>query len=196
MDDATATVSDADNLLSVSAEARASYLKKFFSIFLSLFLCMCPFCQRVLLTLEDKRLPYDPKFVDLTNKGEWFLKMNPNGKVPVIKLDEKWVSDSDIITQILEEKYPSPPLVTPPEKATAGSKLFSTFIGFLKSKDPNDGTEQALLRYSASLSWSTRMNIAVGAAKGLSFLHEQKKPFIDGENLSIRNTPTSVSDPK
>ncbi|RDX57856.1 Glutathione S-transferase DHAR3, chloroplastic, partial [Mucuna pruriens] len=104
-----------------------------------------PFCQRVLLTLEEKHLPYDPKLVDLTNKPEWFVKVNPDGKVPVIKFDEKWVPDSDFITQTLEEKYPSPPLVTPPEKATVGSKIFSTFIGFLQSKDPNDGTEQALL---------------------------------------------------
>ncbi|KAH1226474.1 Glutathione S-transferase DHAR3, chloroplastic [Glycine max] len=102
----------------------------------------CPFCQRVLLTLEEKHLPYDPKF----------LKVNPDGKVPVIKFDEKWVPDSDIITQTLEEKYPSPPLLTPPEKATAGSKIFSTFIGFLKSKDPNDGTEQALLSELSSFS--------------------------------------------
>lgn len=27
----------------------------------------------------------------------------------------------------------------------SGSKIFSTFIGFLKSKDPKDGTEQVLL---------------------------------------------------
>ncbi|XP_047164689.1 glutathione S-transferase DHAR3, chloroplastic-like [Vigna umbellata] len=105
----------------------------------------CPFCQRVLLTLEEKHLPYEPKLVDFTNRPEWFLKANPDGKVPVIKFDEKWVPDSDVITQTLEEKYPIPPLVTPPEKATVGSKIFSTFIGFLKSKDPNDGTEQALL---------------------------------------------------
>ncbi|MED6223383.1 putative glutathione S-transferase dhar2, chloroplastic [Stylosanthes scabra] len=109
-----------------------------------------PFCQRVLLTLEEKRLPYDPKFVDLTNKQEWFLKMDPEGKVPILKLDEKWVSDSDIITKILEEKYPSPP-----EKATTGSKIFSTFIGFLKSKDPNDGTEQELL---SELGYLTKKN--------------------------------------
>ncbi|XP_019459154.1 PREDICTED: glutathione S-transferase DHAR3, chloroplastic-like [Lupinus angustifolius] len=105
----------------------------------------CPFCQRVLLTLEEKHLPYDLKLVDLANKPEWFLKINPQGKVPVIKFREKWVADSDVITQTLEEKYPSPPLTTPPEKTTVGSKIFSTFIGFLKSKDPNDGTEQALL---------------------------------------------------
>lgn len=47
-----------------------------------------------------------------------FLKINPDGKVPVINLDEKWVADSDVITQSLEEKYPDPPLGTPPEKAS------------------------------------------------------------------------------
>ncbi|TKY47401.1 Glutathione S-transferase DHAR3 [Spatholobus suberectus] len=128
----------------------------------------CPFCQRVLLTLEEKHLPYDPKLVDLANKPEWFLKVNPDGKVPVIKFDEKWVPDSDVITQTLEEKYPSPPLVTPPEKATVGSKIFSTFIGFLKSKDPNDGTQQALLSELSSFN---------------DYLKENG-PFINGNEIS------------
>lgn len=47
-----------------------------------------------------------------------FLKISPEGKVPVVKFDEKWVPDSDVITQSLEEKYPEPPLATPPEKAS------------------------------------------------------------------------------
>ena len=47
-----------------------------------------------------------------------FLKINAEGKVPVIKFDEKWVADSDVITQALEEKYPEPPLGTPPDKAS------------------------------------------------------------------------------
>ncbi|XP_057492024.1 probable glutathione S-transferase DHAR2, chloroplastic [Actinidia eriantha] len=105
----------------------------------------CPFTQRVLLTLEEKHLPYDMKLVDFAKKPDWFLKISPEGKVPVVKIDEKWIADSDVITQALEEKFPNPPLVTPPEKASVGSKIFSTFIGFLKSKDPSDGTEQALL---------------------------------------------------
>ncbi|GKV00178.1 hypothetical protein SLEP1_g12914 [Rubroshorea leprosula] len=111
----------------------------------------CPFCQRVLLTLEEKHLPYDMKLVDLGNKPEWFLKISPEGKVPVIKFDEKWVPDSDVITQSLEEKFPDPPLGTPAEKASVGSKIFSTFIAFLKSKDPSDGTEQALLNELSAL---------------------------------------------
>ncbi|XP_044468343.1 glutathione S-transferase DHAR3, chloroplastic isoform X2 [Mangifera indica] len=110
----------------------------------------CPFCQRVLLTMEEKHLPYDMKLVDLSNKPEWFLKVSPEGKVPVIKLDEKWLPDSDVITQSLEEKFPDPPLLTPPEKASVGSKIFSSFIGFLKSKDATDGTEQALINELSS----------------------------------------------
>lgn len=35
-----------------------------------------------------------------------------------MKFDEKWVPDSDVIAQSLEEKYPDPPLVTPPVKAS------------------------------------------------------------------------------
>ncbi|XP_027077559.2 glutathione S-transferase DHAR3, chloroplastic-like [Coffea arabica] len=105
----------------------------------------CPFSQRVLLTLEEKNVPYDVKLVDFANKPDWFLQISPEGKVPVLKLEDKWIPDSDVITQALEEKFPEPPLATPPEKASAGSKIFSKFIGFLKSKDPSDGTEKALL---------------------------------------------------
>ncbi|KAL6861758.1 hypothetical protein ACP4OV_017458 [Aristida adscensionis] len=142
----------------------------------------CPFTQRVLLTIEEKHLPYELKLVDLANKPDWLFKINPEGKVPIVKLEEKWIADSDVITQALEEKFPEPSLATPPQKASVllilvltqdcvlqstelfwsctrfiassmhlekhlsrGSKIFSTFIGFLKSKDPSDGTEQALL---------------------------------------------------
>ncbi|XP_031287061.1 probable serine/threonine-protein kinase PBL12 [Pistacia vera] len=37
---------------------------------------------------------------------------------------------------------------------------------------------QLFKRYSAALPWSTRMKIALGAAKGLAFLHEEDKPVI------------------
>ena len=44
-----------------------------------------------------------------------FLEVNPEGKVPVIKLDDKWVADSDVIVGLLEEKYPDPSLSPNPE---------------------------------------------------------------------------------
>ncbi|XP_021729710.1 glutathione S-transferase DHAR2-like [Chenopodium quinoa] len=105
----------------------------------------CPFSQRVLLTLEEKKIPYQMHLIDVSNKPKWFLEVNPEGKVPVVKLDDKWVSDSDVIVGLLEEKYPDPPLASNPEFSSVGSKIFSTFVTFLKSKDANDGSEQALL---------------------------------------------------
>ncbi|PKU64326.1 probable glutathione S-transferase DHAR1, cytosolic [Dendrobium catenatum] len=129
----------------------------------------CPFCQRVLLTLEEKGIPYETKLVDLSNKPDWFLKISPEGKVPVLKIEEdQWIPDSDVITQIIEEKYPSPSFATPPEKASVGSKIFSSFVTFLKSKDPNDGSEQALLNELQALDEHLKTN----------------GPYINGENIS------------
>lgn len=105
----------------------------------------CPFSQRVLVTLEEKKVPYQMHLIDVNNKPKWFLEVNPEGKVPVIKLNDKWVADSDVIVGLLEEKYPDPSLSPDPEFASVGSKIFSAFVTFLKSKDTNDGTEQALL---------------------------------------------------
>ncbi|KAF5467230.1 hypothetical protein F2P56_017077 [Juglans regia] len=105
----------------------------------------CPFSQRVLLTLEEKKIPYKLHLINLNGKPQWFLEVNPEGKVPIMKFDDKWVSNSDDIVGILEERYPEPSLTTPPEFASVGSKIFEAFVKFLKSKDPNDGSEQALL---------------------------------------------------
>ncbi|KAI8007134.1 Glutathione S-transferase DHAR2 [Camellia lanceoleosa] len=105
----------------------------------------CPFCQRVLLTLEEKKIPYKMHLINVDNKPKWFLEVNPEGKVPVIKFDDKWIADSDVVVGIIEEKYPNRPLSPPPQFASVGSKIFPSFVKFLKSKDPSDGSEQALL---------------------------------------------------
>ncbi|CAL1387223.1 unnamed protein product [Linum trigynum] len=128
----------------------------------------CPFCQRVLLTLEEKKVPYKSLLVNLSDKPKWFLDISPEGKVPVVKFDGKWVADSDVIVGILEEKYPEPSLITPPEFASVGSKIFISFINFLKSKDPSDGTEKAL----------------VDELKALDEHLKAKGPFIAGEKIT------------
>ncbi|ESQ27611.1 hypothetical protein EUTSA_v10019864mg [Eutrema salsugineum] len=105
----------------------------------------CPFSQRVLLTLEEKKLPYKTHLISVSDKPQWFLDISPEGKVPVVKLDGKWVADSDVIVGLLEEKYPEPSLKTPPEFSSVGSKIFGAFVTFLTSKDANDGSEKALV---------------------------------------------------
>ncbi|CAH2036798.1 unnamed protein product [Thlaspi arvense] len=129
----------------------------------------CPFSHRVVLTLEEKSVPYKMHLINLSDKPQWFLGISPNGTVPVLKIDDKWVSDSDIIVDVLEKKYPEPSLKTPTKFATVGSKIFSTFGSFVKSKDRNDGTEKALLDELEALE---------------KHLKTHDGPFIAGERVS------------
>jgi glutathione S-transferase len=126
----------------------------------------CPFSQRVLLTLEEKGIPYEAKYIDTSNKPAWFLEANPEGKVPVIKDDGKWVADSDVITEILEQKFPEPSLAGP--APPVGGKLFGAFVQFLVSKDPSDGKEQALL----------------DELKAVDTYLKENGPYLNGEKIS------------
>ncbi len=129
----------------------------------------CPFSQRVLLTLEEKKVPYKIHLINTGDKPQWFLEANPEGKVPVIKFDDdKWIADSDVIVGLIEEKFPDPPLSSPPEFASVGSKIFPSFVKFLMSKDPNDGSEQALL----------------DELKALDEHLKAHGPYVNGENIT------------
>ena len=72
-----------------------------------------PFAWRVLLTLEVKRLTYQSTLLEFSkgeHKASGFLKLNPRGKVPVLKDDEFVLSESLAIMVYLDRKYPEPPL--------------------------------------------------------------------------------------
>lgn len=58
----------------------------------------------------------------------------------MVKLDENWVADSDVITQSLEEEYPDPPLKTPAEKASMYDHItIIMLLGFsLQNNHPFD----------------------------------------------------------
>jgi glutathione S-transferase len=127
-----------------------------------------PFSQRVLLTLEEKAIPYNATFIDIENKPQCFLEANPAGKVPVMKEGDKFVADSDVITQLLEEKFPEPSLKTPEEYASVGAKLFPAFVAVLKSHKSSDGTKEALLAEFKALDEHFKVN----------------KPFVAGEKLT------------
>ena len=72
-----------------------------------------PFAWRVLLALEVKRLTYQSTLLEFSkgeHKASGFLKLNPRGKVPVLKDDEFVLSESLAIMAYLDKKYPEPPL--------------------------------------------------------------------------------------
>lgn len=72
---------------------------------------LSPFSRKVRLSLAEKKIE-----VKLVEERYWeqdpdFLRRNPAGKVPVLKLGNRTMADSGAICEYLEEAYPTPSLM-------------------------------------------------------------------------------------
>lgn len=77
---------------------------------------ICPFVQRSVITLREKNVEYDVTYIDLANKPDWFLKLSPLGKVPVLQVGEEALFESAVINEYLDETngpayHPKDPLI-------------------------------------------------------------------------------------
>lgn len=67
---------------------------------------LCPFVQRSVITLLEKGVDFDISYVDLDNKPDWFLKLSPFGKVPILQIEETVIFESAVINEYLDESHP------------------------------------------------------------------------------------------
>ncbi|MCK8484531.1 glutathione S-transferase family protein [Aliiroseovarius sp. S2029] len=72
---------------------------------------LSPFCRKVRLSLAEKKIE-----VELVEEKYWerssdFLRRNPAGKVPILKIDGKLLSESGPICEYIEERFPDPALL-------------------------------------------------------------------------------------
>ena len=68
----------------------------------------CPFVQRAAIVLHEKAVPFVITYIDQNNKPDWFLKISPLGKVPLLKVDDTVLFESAVIAEYLDEAYPPP----------------------------------------------------------------------------------------
>ncbi|MFN9872701.1 MAG: glutathione S-transferase family protein [Cyanobacteriota bacterium] len=70
----------------------------------------CPYCQKVWLWLEERRVPYRVAKVTMFCYGEkedWYRRRVPSGMLPAIELDGRLVTESDRILEVLEAAFGS-----------------------------------------------------------------------------------------
>jgi glutathione S-transferase len=72
---------------------------------------LSPFCRKVRLTLAEKRIEVELVEERYWEQGQEFLRRNPAGKVPVLKLDNRTMSESQAICEYLDETVPVPALM-------------------------------------------------------------------------------------
>jgi glutathione S-transferase len=66
---------------------------------------LCPYVQRAAITLDEKQVPYERVYVDLSNKPDWFTAISPLGKVPLLRVGSEVLFESAVIVEYLEETH-------------------------------------------------------------------------------------------
>jgi len=138
---------------------------------------LCPFVQRSVITLLEKGNTFDVTYIDLANPPEWFLKISPFGKVPVLKVGSQAIFESAVINEYLDETIE--PHFMPQDPLTRA--LNRSWIEF----------GSVLLGYQYELSiagdeddFETSQAKIISAFKQLNN-HLQNSPYFNGDMFSL-----------
>jgi glutathione S-transferase len=110
---------------------------------------LCPYVQRAVIALTEKGVPFERVDIDLGNKPDWFLKISPLGKVPVLVVTqdggkEVALFESNVICEYIEDTqagaklHPHDPLERAQRRAWMefGSSILSELWGLETTGDP------------------------------------------------------------
>jgi len=89
---------------------------------------LSPFCRKIRLVLAEKKIE-----VELVEERPWekrmdYLRQNPAGLVPMLKIDDVTLSDSNAIFEYLEETFPVPPLLPSGALAKAETRRMTAWF--------------------------------------------------------------------
>ncbi len=88
----------------------------------------CPYAQRTRILLDIKGIAHDVIEIDLTKpRPDWFLEVNPAGKVPALVHHGRPLNESSVINEYLEDCFPDPPLFPANAYETALSRNLIEF---------------------------------------------------------------------
>ncbi|RKT99329.1 glutathione S-transferase family protein [Burkholderia sp. Nafp2/4-1b] len=103
---------------------------------------LCPYVQRAVIVLTEKGVPFERTDVDLGNKPDWFLRISPLGKTPVLVVDGAPIFESAVICEYLDETlaprlHPDAPLERARHRAWVefASALLNAVAGFYTAPD-------------------------------------------------------------
>ncbi|WP_146592419.1 glutathione S-transferase family protein [Puniceibacterium confluentis] len=103
---------------------------------------LCPYVQRAAIALAEKGVAFDRLYIDLANKPDWFLRISPLGKTPVLIAGDTAIFESTAILEYLEDTQPNPLHPADPlERARHrgwiefGSSILNDIAGFYSAGD-------------------------------------------------------------
>lgn len=77
--------------------------------------------------MRVKQVDFEVTYVNLREKPDWFLEISPHGKVPVLKVDDEILFESNAIAEFLDEQVAPPLHPTDPFKR-ARNRAWTDFV--------------------------------------------------------------------
>lgn len=113
---------------------------------IKLYTAATPNGYKVSVTLEELGLEYDVKKIDLssgTQREQWFLELNPNGRIPVLQHGKDIIFDSGAILYYLANKYKR--LI--PKSETGRIRVIQWLMFQMSGIGPMQGQANVFYRY-------------------------------------------------
>ena len=138
--------------------------------------------QRAVILMRAKRVEFDVTYINLLEKPDWFLRISPHGKVPVLVVGDEPLYESNAIAEFLDEMVP--PRLHPEDPVKrARNRAWTDFVpdfaralmGIYYTKTPEameEGLAQAPKRVA-------RLEEAIERERG------NDGPFFNGETLCL-----------
>lgn len=64
---------------------------------------LCPYVQRAAIVLAEKEVPSERRDIDLARKPDWFLRVSPLGRTPVLLIGKEAIFESAVICEYLDD---------------------------------------------------------------------------------------------
>ncbi len=84
----------------------------------------CPFSQRCRIVLYEKGMDFEVVDIDLDNKPEDLVIMNPYNRTPVLVERDLALFESNIINEYIDDRFPHPQLMPADPVMRARARLF------------------------------------------------------------------------
>ena len=132
--------------------------------------------------MRAKDVEFEVTFVNLREKPDWFLKISPHGKVPVLKVDEEILFESNAIAEFLDETVP--PRLHPEDpmqraRNRAWTDYVPTFSGALNGIYYTKTREDMEAGLAKSPKVVERLEQAIALGRG------NDGPYFNGPELSL-----------
>ena len=66
---------------------------------------LCPFVQRAAIVLAEKGVAFERRDVDLAHKPDWFTRLSPTGKTPMLLVQGQALFESAAICEYLDDTW-------------------------------------------------------------------------------------------